>query len=862
MYKYTQRQLYTLLSSRRGQFILIIALFITLNSAFRFADALFDTIAASIYAIYAKAAFSASSTAAYYDNLAATSFQERLCLPVPIDIVYTWVNGSDPSLIEEIARWKRIQEESEITTATLSPITRQLKATTTNEGDSGDELDPLEELTRALNDGNSEHSEETLRMLREYLENNPNDPIVLNAYGQRMTANRKTAGSGTNNAADTDDTTDSSSSLSSGSSSFSKPKESDDVSRSRFVDNGELRYSLRSVERYAPWVRNIYIVTNGQVPNWLNVNHPRIHIIRHEDIFLDKSHLPTFSSPAIESHLHRIPGLSKKFIYLNDDVMFGNEIWPDDFYTQGSGQKVYLSWPVPNCAEGCPSSWLGDKYCDAACNTTECDFDNGDCIGVTDTSSQTRYSSWNSGKSAYKSKYCASGCPDSWVGDKYCDRACNVASCGFDASDCDVEKVYSEVYGIDGASYVNRSDNVAAITPSIPAMYINLTSILGDSNVFEGTTSDKAAIRTAAFSLKNKFLSITFQRNVTCLPAEIELSSKDANEAISKRTFYFQVCTKNGTVAETIEDGSGSSISPTEPIPGTVKITRDDGSTASRTTSYHRTAAPTESSRTSGKRGDSYMRSIREVLDSVSNVTRAANNQLPLPDDVQAEVTLLESYFFNDELTSKGYFLRLSTLLQPYLLLPNNTTAVTNTTTPASALTDLSASSASSSSAQEYATDVTEGDSSSNTNQFHNLDFDPEYAYEVYYAQRGGRSLQSVNDLNENVKLTEKANAKESMIGVDSDSAWINYLPNIDKVANSVTMTAEEFRENYFKWISNFVSKESNRVVNRQLKDTFGGSLLYVNRLYNRRYGSAARKVPAHMPHMIDIDVITDLQAT
>jgi len=59
-------------------------------------------------------------------------------------------------------------------------------------------------------------------------------------------------------------------------------------------DNGELRYSLRSVETFAPWVRNIYIVTNGQVPAWLNVNHPRIKIIKHEDIFPNKEDLPTF----------------------------------------------------------------------------------------------------------------------------------------------------------------------------------------------------------------------------------------------------------------------------------------------------------------------------------------------------------------------------------------------------------------------------------------------------------------------------------------------------------------------------------------------------------------------------------------
>lgn len=61
-----------------------------------------------------------------------------------------------------------------------------------------------------------------------------------------------------------------------------------------------------------------------------------------QDIFLNRSHLPTFSSPSIETHIHRIPGLSQKFIYLNDDVMFGKDVWPDDFYSHSKGQKVGL----------------------------------------------------------------------------------------------------------------------------------------------------------------------------------------------------------------------------------------------------------------------------------------------------------------------------------------------------------------------------------------------------------------------------------------------------------------------------------------------------------------------------------------
>lgn len=152
-----------------------------------------------------------------------------------------------------------------------------------------------------------------------------------------------------------------------------------DLAPSRFEDKEELRYSFRSLEVFAPWVRHVYLVTNGQIPYWLNLDNPRLTLLTHEDIFPDRTHLPTFSSPAIESHIHRIPGLSQHFLYLNDDVFFGQEVWPDDFITHARGQKVYLSWPVPDCSESCPWSWIGDGSCDISCNVTECAYDGGDC---------------------------------------------------------------------------------------------------------------------------------------------------------------------------------------------------------------------------------------------------------------------------------------------------------------------------------------------------------------------------------------------------------------------------------------------------------------------------------------------------
>uniref|UniRef100_A0A672QFH9 N-acetylglucosamine-1-phosphotransferase subunits alpha/beta n=1 Tax=Sinocyclocheilus grahami TaxID=75366 RepID=A0A672QFH9_SINGR len=227
-------------------------------------------------------------------------------------------------------------------------------------------------------------------------------------------------------------------------SAISQSKQDEDVSASRFEDNEELRYSLRSIEKHAPWVRHIFIITNGQIPSWLNLDNPRVSVVTHQDIFQNQTHLPSFSSPAIETHIHRIPGLSQKFIYLNDDVMFGKDVWPDDFYSHSKGQKVYLTWPVPNCAEGCPGSWIKDGYCDKACNNSACDWDGGDCQG---TAGSSRFGGvggavigggqpWQFGGGGLGGlggvSFCNQGCANSWLADKFCDQACNVLACGFD----------------------------------------------------------------------------------------------------------------------------------------------------------------------------------------------------------------------------------------------------------------------------------------------------------------------------------------------------------------------------------------------------------------------------------------------
>lgn len=252
-WKLIQRRCYDLLSYKYSLLVITVAFTCIFIGVIHFGE---------VWLTWSKEKYEAVFHS-FNDNILGVSFQKKLCQHVPIDVVYTWVNGSDPVFLESLQR---------------------------------------------------------------------HVPIVnLGAAA------------------------------------------------SRFNDKDELRYSLRSLEMYAPWVRHIYIVTNGQIPSWLDMDNPRVTLVTHEDIFVNESDLPTFSSPAIESHIHRIPGISDKFLYFNDDVMLGAEIWPEDFITQAGGQKVYLAWWVPDCSELCPWAWVGDGSCDHACNTTLCEFDGGDC---------------------------------------------------------------------------------------------------------------------------------------------------------------------------------------------------------------------------------------------------------------------------------------------------------------------------------------------------------------------------------------------------------------------------------------------------------------------------------------------------
>ncbi len=125
---------------------------------------------------------------------------------------------------------------------------------------------------------------------------------------------------------------------------------SEENNNCRYSNNDELKYSLRSAEMYAPWVNKIFIITDGQVPKWLDTSHPKIRIVDHKEI-MPEDCLPCFNSAAIEACIDNISDLSEYFLYANDDMFFASPVEPEYFYNEDNKPIINLrtrKWTEPN----------------------------------------------------------------------------------------------------------------------------------------------------------------------------------------------------------------------------------------------------------------------------------------------------------------------------------------------------------------------------------------------------------------------------------------------------------------------------------------------------------------------------------
>ncbi len=125
----------------------------------------------------------------------------------------------------------------------------------------------------------------------------------------------------------------------------------------RWADSDELSYCLRAIERNAPWIRRVWIITDDQAPQLPDLSpafRAKISMIDHYEIFAGHEHvLPTFNSLSIETMLWRIKGLAERFLYFNDDVFVTRPVQPSDFFND-TGPVLRGHWADYSELADCP----------------------------------------------------------------------------------------------------------------------------------------------------------------------------------------------------------------------------------------------------------------------------------------------------------------------------------------------------------------------------------------------------------------------------------------------------------------------------------------------------------------------------
>ncbi|XP_033989187.1 N-acetylglucosamine-1-phosphotransferase subunits alpha/beta isoform X2 [Trematomus bernacchii] len=964
--KLLQRQTYTCLSHRYGLYLCFGGIVLMIVSAFQFGEVVVEWSRDQYHVLFDS----------YRDNVGGKSFQSRLCLPMPIDVVYTWVNGTDVALLKELKTVKEQLEEEQ--RALRERLGKNASETTEVPKESVKPecllshciiapmlaLDPalpanitLKELPslspsfstakelllmntpfnpsttvsvavfhsqadadKAYKDVSKEVQK--FSVSRCYLTTDKEAPGLIRmqslAYLSGFPATFKeteqlrvklpsvittkinqfelyseasiallhlktpqdftdlTQQAKKNLTLDGKELTISPGYLFWDLTAISQSKQDEDVSASRFEDNEELRYSLRSVEKHAPWVRHIFIITNGQIPSWLNLDNPRVTVVTHQDIFQNHSHLPTFSSPAIETHIHRISGLSQKFIYLNDDVMFGKDVWPDDFYSHSKGQKVYLTWPVPNCAEGCPGSWIKDGYCDKACNNSACDWDGGDCLGAAGSSRFAAGVGGGAGGAGGQvwqfagglgglggTSYCNQGCANSWLADKFCDQACNVLSCGFDVGDCGQEH-FGELRHVT----LLRNQSLYTLPVGETRPYFSFDRLA--RRISEAHVSDNPALRHTSVANKWKTIHLLLYpgHNATQIQYNLTLQKDDDTEFLM--SFSVAVDTREApqvnvstAVSKDADKDPNPTPTPEPPVPF-LDIPED-------------------------KQGPKILKRQPGELQAAIQVPSL--NESLLPADIQSELQKLDEKLLIGDITMKGYNFTKAELLKSYMTekkqdidsQPHNEGAAKLQGKP---YKDLEGEySEGKPPVEDKAGNIMQENPNPKEEMIRKdvavpvkpvtplISVDIDDTQEKDFENPKHYNLNAAIERPKTSKLLSRISKPKSTESQGEPGDAAGGAPVGRRLQHYIHADRGFLPWERRKYFQKLLEEEERLqrelsyeadggAAGRRLQDTFANSLRYVNKLLNGQFGFTSRKVPAHMPHMIDRLIMQGLQDT
>ena len=122
---------------------------------------------------------------------------------------------------------------------------------------------------------------------------------------------------------------------------YAKYNDISKISKQRYEEHDELELSLFTINKYMPWIRNIFIITECELLPYTN-KYKNIKKI-HQDLILNNTPAitPNFNSNVIESLFYKIPNLSEIFLFACDDFFVGKHISKQYWFNN--------SWTKPKC---------------------------------------------------------------------------------------------------------------------------------------------------------------------------------------------------------------------------------------------------------------------------------------------------------------------------------------------------------------------------------------------------------------------------------------------------------------------------------------------------------------------------------
>lgn len=144
-----------------------------------------------------------------------------------------------------------------------------------------------------------------------------------------------------------------------------------------FYDYGTLKYVLRGIDKFMPYVNNVFLIVSNieQVPDY--VNQSKVKVILHKD-FIPEELLPTFQANTIEMFMYNIPGLDEEFVFFNDDTIPISPIKYEELFKNGlpciNFKENYLKKDSPTYNMGCTSFYEAYNTVRILKDIQECEY--------------------------------------------------------------------------------------------------------------------------------------------------------------------------------------------------------------------------------------------------------------------------------------------------------------------------------------------------------------------------------------------------------------------------------------------------------------------------------------------------------